>query len=311
MSPGRLSASLTVITALLVGCASTEPPPPRPPPPAPPALSAQAAPAPSASADASAPPPCKAPPAPDVLAATATAPLDAIAVQLDDQGTYVFSPPFARLAYFTLYRDGTLIRFVDASSGGGGLVRAKVAPAEVDALVTRVLGLGFERLCERGKETRKGFVTVTPTDASYTLLRVRLPSGELRQQMVYANTWNEPATAKAIVDHLMGYRPASAIPFVPDKATLYVQAWPGQSRDGCKPADPALASLLARPRPDAFKWAKAVDGPELRGWLGRLPSDGREAVFCTAKQAYRVALFPWLPGADHTAALDAFAKPTQ
>src|SRR5205823_5760747 len=136
------------------------------------------------------------------------------------------------------------------------------------------------------------------SDEAYTLLRVRLPSGELRQVMVYAAFWNERATARSILEYLLGVRPTRAIPFAPARATLVVQAWPDQRREGCRPADPTLLPSLARPRPEAFRWAKTVEGAELDAWAAKLPGYGGEGSFCTARQAYRVALSPWLPGAD-------------
>ena len=251
-----------------------------------------------------APPPAPARPCgtsfpPDELEARATAPADAIAVQLDHEPTFGFRPPFARVPAFTLYRDGSVFFPSPGEGAGDTLLTTRVDAATVERIVGRVLALGFERLTSHVEECSCPVgpkqVMICTSDADYTFLRVRLRTGELRTTVVYASNWNEPVTARAIIGYLEGYRP-SATPYVPTKATAIVV--PSDQREGCVLVDGTLGGVLTLATSSQARGALAVEGAELRALLAKVGASGGGASLCTATSVWRTNVVPWLPGAD-------------
>jgi hypothetical protein len=258
-------------------------------------------------------PPCGAPPTAEQLAGMATAPFDEIAVQLDYQGTYVFSPPFARVPVFTLYRDGTLFRTkFSAKRQLETLMRAKLAPEEVERITSRVSALGFDRLeshldhCScpsmASGSPDPPTVRVCVSDAAYTILRVR--SGELRHVVIYGRFVSDPQALQSIVKYLESYRAEGETAYVPDEATLMVSALE-RARRPCEAID---SRLLARPMSNPSRWAVALRGQQVHDYLARLRSNMGSGRFCQGSDLYQLSMFPWLPGADHTSMIAKYAR---
>lgn len=246
------------------------------------------------------------------LQAHATAPDDAIAVQLDSAPTFGFAPSFARLPIFTLYRDGSVFYPKD-DRRFGTLLTAKLPTAEVQAIVARVLDLGFTRLQSHVDECScptPNSIMICTSDASYTILRVRLSSGELRSVAVYASQWNETDTAKAIIDYLTKYRAPNAETYVPEKATLIADRI--EKRDDCVSVETTLDAELARvPATPTEKRslpvganARPVSGGVLRAVLAKVGAGGGMSTLCSPANAYRTRVIPWLPGANLAPAIE-------
>jgi len=257
-------------------------------------------------------PSCGAPPTAEQLAQMATAPFDQIAVQLDYQGTYVVTPPYARVPVFTLFRDGTLFRVrFSARREVETLVRAKLRPEEVKRITNRVLALGFERLKSHldhcscpgtASGSPEPRVVVCSSDAAYTILRVR--SDELRHVVVYGGFANDPKALKSIAKYLEDYRADQETAYVPSAATLVVRA-SARASGACETVD---SRQLARPSSNPYRWAVAVRGQQVRDYLAHLPSNMGSGRFCQGSEEYELSMFPWLPGADHTSMIAAYAR---
>ena len=67
-------------------------------------------------------------------------------------------------------------------------MEVRLSGDDVEALVQQVLDLGFERLENYSEQCQNldDGTGMCLADASYTVLRVRLPSGEPRQVRIYA-----------------------------------------------------------------------------------------------------------------------------
>ena len=135
--------------------------------------------------------------------------------------------PFGRVPPFTLLEDGTLI-YLD--EGGRydeqRVMEVRLSGDDVEALVQQVLDLG--RLRAPGKLLRAvpdldDGTGMCLADASYTVLRVRLPSGEPRQVRIYANFGSDLQALESIRSTLREYSHPDARPYVPAKATLFIR----------------------------------------------------------------------------------------
>ena len=113
--------------------------------------------------------------------------LPGILVQYDYEPTFSTPEsfqPFGRVPPFTMLEDGTLIYLDDGRRyDERRVMEVHLSGYDADALVQQVLDLGFERLGNHAEqcENLDDGSSVCIADASYTVLRVRLPSGEPRQ----------------------------------------------------------------------------------------------------------------------------------
>jgi hypothetical protein len=105
---------------------------------------------------------------------------------------------------------------------------------------------------------------------------------------------------------LREYRPADAQPFVPEKASLFLQVANG-SLEGVTvddwPLDPAL---LTPPQMEVRQWATVLEGQSLDALLAATGRNTGDFFFRHDGQVYNAYLVPWLPGADHTQAVQQF-----
>jgi hypothetical protein len=223
----------------------------------------------------------------------------AIAVQLAYRGTFGFGPPFTRVPPFTLLDDGTLI-FTD--EGSPAVHTVTLSRGDVSRIVRRVLELGFERLksytetCKR-LSADKGMCI---SDASYTILRVALPSGELREVTTYADFSNEPQIHARIVEYLSHHEHPKGTPYRPTRAVLHVRVDYAPVTPSCPSIDPALLHLEAgRPM-----WAVLLEGAELTSMLAIAPADHRSFTVCAGNARYQLTLVPGVPGSDLSGELE-------
>ena len=251
-------------------------------------------------------------PVPTEVAPEASAPSNVV-LQLDYQPGFtrpeVFSPA-GRVPPFTLLDDGRVI-YVDPgdppSYDKERVMVAQLSPQQAQALVKQVLDLGFERL-ESHTELcgQQNGQEVCIADASSSIVRVRLPSGELREITNYADFANDPAALQAILTLLREYRPADAQPFVPEKASLFLQVANGSLEGvtvGDWPLDPAL---LTPPQTEVHQWATVLEGQSLNALLAATGRNTGDFFFRHDGQVYNAYLVPWLPSADHTQAVQQF-----
>jgi hypothetical protein len=146
-------------------------------------------------------------------------------------------------------------------------------------------------------------------DAGYSILRVRLPGGDLREIRNWHEFANDADSLMAIRNLLSEYRHADAEPYMPDRASLFVQ--PLLSAEGVEvredwPLDPAW---LAPPAPATQQWAGVLTGAE---WDPLLEVTSRNMgiyYFRHAGRFYQIVLVPWIPGEDFTDEVVAYRFP--
>ncbi len=231
--------------------------------------------------------------------------------------------PFGRVPPFTMLEDGTLIYVDDGRRyDERRVMEVRLSRDDADALVQQVLDLGFERLgnhadqCEDSGDGTRACLA----DSSYTVLRVRLPSGEPRQVRIYANFGSDPQALEAIRSLLSGYSHPDARPYVPAKATLFIRPiaaeelearllWLNDRQDAEEVTvlqwelDPAW---LEAGDGTGRQWARVVDGDALASLLATVPSNVGEFFFQRDGEAYQTTLVPWLPSVDYTTDVAAY-----
>ena len=251
-------------------------------------------------------------------AATGAPPLDTdpfdlpgILVQYDYEPT--FSTPeslqsFGRVPPFTMLEDGTII-YVDEGRryDERRVMEVRLSRYDADALVQQVLDLGFERLGNHAEQCEDlgNDSSVCIADASYTVLRVRLPSGEPRQVRIYANFGSDPQALEAIRSLLSGYSHLDARPYVPAKAALFIRPIAEALDVPVLDWELDTAWLEAGDR-TGQQWARVVDGDALDTLLANVPRNVGEFFFQHEGQAYHMTLIPWLPSVDYTADVAAY-----
>jgi hypothetical protein len=240
-----------------------------------------------------------------------------VLIQLDWEGGFAppeVSVPFGRVPAYTLLADGRVL-YVDEGDpmepNQQQLLVAQLTPDETAAFVQQVLGLGFERLeshLDQCQQLADG-TSQCVADAGYSILRVRLPGGDLREIRNWHEFANDADSLIAIRDLLSQYRHPGAGPYVPDKASLFIQ--PILSAEGVEviddwPLDPAW---LAPPAPAAQQWAGVLTGAELDALQESTSRNMGTYYFRHTGRFYHVVLVPWLPGSDYTDQVAAYRFP--
>src|SRR5262249_55574953 len=135
------------------------------------------------------------------LAASATAPFDAIDLQLDSSPTFLITQgmratrTFTRMPQFTLYRDGTVL-YPERGQFPEKYLTAKLTRAEADDLKAKVLAFGAEQLkshtsdCTCPHDSPMGKTMICASDAGFHILRFRDHDDALRHIVVYSSFWN-------------------------------------------------------------------------------------------------------------------------
>lgn len=228
-----------------------------------------------------------------------------ILIQLDYQPT--FSRPEAflpagRVPLFTLLNDRHVI-YVDPGQppdyAKQQVVLAQITSEQAQALLQQILDLGFEHL-ESYTDTCQdlgGGQKMCAADSSYSILRVRLASGELREISNYHDFANDPEALTAIRRLLQEYRVPGAQTFRPEHATLFLKQVEG-SLDGIAVRDwPLDPQLLTGPK-GIQQWAMVLEEQDLLKLLAGTDRNMGDFYFRHAEQVYNAYLIPWLPGAD-------------
>jgi hypothetical protein len=207
---------------------------------------------------------------------------------------------FGRVPPFTLLADGRVI-YEDEHQDMQVMV-AQLSPEETAALLQQVHDLGYPRLESHtdmcAPEVNGEQMCVA--DASFTLLRARMPDGELREIRSYANFSNDSVAFDAIYELLANYYASSALKYVPEGATLFIS--PLENADGQNPREWVLdeAYLANSESTHMMLWATPLTGAELNQYLGQLTSLSGYQAFEHEGRFYNARLVPWLPGMDYS-----------
>lgn len=209
-------------------------------------------------------------------------------VQLDYQPSFMIGAQFAGVPPFTLLDDGTLID----GHGGPAVEVVQLPRDEVERIRARVLELGFERL-EGRRQCRDD--QVCGSDDSYTVLRVALPSGELRETSTYHGASNEPGTENQITEYLVSYKHPRGTRYRPAKAVLHVSVNYTAAPPVCVRVDPDLVRVRDASR---NSWAFALEGRALASLLAVAPTNYGPFAACVGGASYSLTIIPELPGVD-------------
>lgn len=208
--------------------------------------------------------------------------------------------PFGRVPVFTLYADGTVIYLEESGEKAGQQVRvAQLSPAETVKLLTRVLDAGFERL-----ESYTDFCMtdahgeqVCVADAATSILRVRMPDGEVREVKNYHEFANEPQVLMEIRNLLGEYSHPEAQIYQPAGATLFLQ--PFDHAEGVTiQAWPLEESRLAELGAGGELTAVPLQGEDLTAYLANVSGNFGDAFFDLDGRTFGAYLVPWLPGVE-------------
>jgi hypothetical protein len=237
---------------------------------------------------------------------TTLQPTDILA-QFDWEGGWVYweaSVPLGGVPVFTLLADGSTFYVADGEHPHlvpAQTMVAHLTPSEAQELVQRVLNLGFECLesyADQRWQLADGTVERV-VDSVTSVLRVRLPNGELREIRNYADFANDRQALQAIRTFLDAYQHPQAEPYIPEKATLFIKPVPEPSGVALLdwPLDPAW---LVPPQPATAPWAAVLAGSDLETLLAVTGLNMGEFWFRDADRFFAVYLVPQIPGVDYT-----------
>lgn len=210
-------------------------------------------------------------------------------------------PPCDSEPRFTLLADGSAY-YMEYIDGGRQTMIAHLTHDEAQALVQRVLDLGFECLeswtnaC--GPISRDGTLTQTCVeDADVSALQVRLPDGRLKVIRNYGPLANDPEALDAIRDLLHDFRHPEAQPYIPDKACLCIQPLLASPHTDIVLDWPQDTPWLTAPRV-SYRCQSTVGGSNLETLLALT---GRNQGFFMIRyegRVYEAELVSWPPGID-------------
>ena len=143
---------------------------------------------------------------------------------------------------FTLYSDGLDVFVHRIERVGKSVLCVSLSSARVDSIVRHVRGLGVERLESHESQEAKtsDSTSVMVVDASYSIIRMRLSSGELRTIRNYAEFANYPEILAQVRRYFLDWYDPSATTYVPRRATLAILEIESESSGG-------FASVARRP----------------------------------------------------------------
>ena len=206
---------------------------------------------------------------------------------------------FGRVPEFSLLPDGSVYYRDPSEYEGAQVLVAHLTRAEVDVLVQGVLDLGIERLESHTEDCQPEAdgTCLCVADAAQSVLRVRLPGGELREIRNYYTFANDPEALSAIRALMEEYSHPQAEPYTPERAALFVQPLPPSSDMPTLdwPLDPAW---LAGGAPDTA-CVRVVSGDDLQALLAATGRNMGDFGFRAGAQGHAIYLVPWLPGVDY------------
>jgi len=231
-------------------------------------------------------------------------PPETILLQMDYEPTFFREEafhPFGRIPPFTLYADGTVV-FLDEGEtfDTQQLLTVHLEPEAVLTLLRDVREAGFT-----GLEDQLDFCQIDENgdqvciaDAAFTILRMTLPDGTLREVKTYANFSNDPGAFDEIVLIMDGFTHRDAEPYMPELAVLFFRALPGdleipvQMWPLSEDRVPAIGEALS---------AIVLDAKETETFIAAVGRNTGEFYFEVDRAAFSAYLVPWLPYADYTA----------
>lgn len=220
---------------------------------------------------------------------------------------------FGRVPMFSLFADGTVIYILEgATYDQETVMEYKLSPAESLGLLQQVLDYGFEGLESHTDfcQDQEGGEQECVADAATTILRARLPNGELHEVKIYHSFANDPQAFQDITDFLTGYTNADAQPYKPEGASLFIRQLEGVTDVTFQdwPLDPAWLSALDFG--DMGLAGVSLTGEDLNTYLDAVPRNTGDVFFSQDGLEYAALLVPWLPGKDYSSEIsDAFPLP--
>jgi len=205
---------------------------------------------------------------------------------------------FGRVPEFSLLPDGSVYYRDPSEYDKAQVMAADLTPTEAEALLQRVLDLGLERLESYTDECGPHQADGCVADGRYSVLRVRLPSGEQREIRNYHTFANDPEALAAIRTVIEEYQHPDAQPYAPEVAALFIRPLlPSPDLPTVDwPLDPAW---LAGGAADT-SCVRAVSGGDLQALLAVTGRNLGDFYFRAADRVYNAYLVPWLPGVDYT-----------
>jgi hypothetical protein len=179
---------------------------------------------------------------------------------------------------------------------------ARLEPEEVQVLLRDVRDAGFTGLEDQldfcGIDENGDEICIA--DAAFTILRMTLPDGTLREVKTYANFANDPGAFDEIVLIMDEYTHPGAAMYIPEKAALFlrelvgdfeipVQEWP-LAEDRL----PRLSEQLS---------AIVLDAKEAEIFIEAVGLNMGDFYFEVDGTAFSAYLVPWLPYEDYTVEL--------
>jgi formylglycine-generating enzyme required for sulfatase activity len=216
-----------------------------------------------------------------------------------------FTPPelahaYGRVPEFSLLPDGSAYYRDPSGYDRAQVMVARLTPAETEDLVQRLVDLGLERLESYTDECQPAAdgTCLCIADAGQSVLRFRLPGGELREIRNHADFANDPEALSAIRTLLQEYSHPQAEPYTPEAATLFVRPLPPSSDVPTLdwPLDPAW---LAGATPDV-SCVREVSGDDLQTLLAATGRNLGDFTFRAGERGVGLYLVPWLPGVDYS-----------
>jgi len=103
-------------------------------------------------------------------------------------------------------------------------------------------------------------------DASYTILRMRLPNDSIKEIKIYGDFANDLQAFQGIRDLLTGYAHPDAQPYIPERGALFISESAGEAPSAAIEW-PLAPSLLLHPKNDQGLWAVSLGDQEINRYL--------------------------------------------
>jgi len=171
--------------------------------------------------------------------------------------------PYGRVPEFTLLADGRLFYLAEEPSDRSIQI-VLLANEEASAILQEMLDLGIARLEDYTKDClpQSDGTSLCIEDASFTILRQRLPDESLKEIRSYANFSNEPEILQTILQRLSDYTHPGAQPYLPSEAALFLQPVLGEM-SGNAHQYPLVGNYAPPPLNESDIWAFYLSGEDL------------------------------------------------